>query len=83
MAEIIEGNVVINHVIMHALDERCTGCERIATLDGKEYCSAYSNPVSKWRGGHCNLATHVKLAVATEKVKVNPLKASKRAAKGK
>lgn len=83
MAEIIDGNVVINRVIMHALDERCTGCERIANLEGKMYCSAYSNPTSKWKGGHCNLATHVKLAIATEKTKVNPLKASKRAAKGK
>lgn len=83
MAEIVDGNVVVNKVVMQALDERCTGCERIATIEGKEYCSAYSNPVSKWRTGHCNLATHVKLAVTAEKTKVNPLKASKRAAKGK
>ena len=70
-------------IAMGALDERCSGCERIATFDGISYCSAYMFPEKKWSAGHCNLATHVKIARNEQTVKVNPLKASKRAAKGK
>jgi hypothetical protein len=38
------------------------------------------NPAAKWRLGFCNLATHAKPEIKVVTVKVNPLKAAKRAA---
>ncbi len=61
--------------------EKCDGCERHGSFEGKDYCFSYQNPASKWTLGRCNLATHVKTAVQAQ-AKVNPLKASKRASKG-
>lgn len=62
--------------------EQCTGCERIREFDNKEYCSSYPDPAYKWSQGRCNFATHLKTQT-TAQAKVNPLKASKRAAKGR
>ena len=45
-------------------------------------CSSYPNPARKWATGRCNFATHMK-AEAAGSTKVNPLKASKRAARGR
>ncbi|MGL4722238.1 MAG: PxxKW family cysteine-rich protein [Desulfovibrionaceae bacterium] len=78
-----EGNVVYKGVVMQALVEQCSGCDRIGTFENHQYCVAYHSPESKWKKGHCNLATHVKLATSTVATKVNPLKAAKRAAKGR
>lgn len=61
----------------------CEGCERIATAEEQKTCTVYANPAAKWRLGICNLATHVKPEVKTVKVRINPLKASKRASKRK
>jgi hypothetical protein len=36
--------------------------------------------MKKWSAGICNFATHVKIEIKTEDLKVNPLKASKKAA---
>jgi len=64
--------------------EKCEGCERAIEVESTKYCSAYTSPESKWRLGICNFATHVKPEISTATIKVNPLKASKRAAtKGK
>ena len=62
--------------------EACEGCGRIVERDGGLYCQASHYPQVKWRLGLCNLATHVKEAVVSSKAKINPLKASKRAAGG-
>jgi hypothetical protein len=62
--------------------ESCQGCERVASLDDAVYCKSYPNPAAKWRLGVCNFATHVKSQTKAA-VKVNPLKASKRANKKK
>ncbi|MDH3347484.1 MAG: PxxKW family cysteine-rich protein, partial [Desulfobulbaceae bacterium] len=35
-------------------------------------------PEAKWRLGMCNFATHAKPEIKVVKVKINPLKASKR-----
>lgn len=71
-------------VIMSPVVENCTGCERIAAFDDVNYCPSYAQPEKKWTRGICNFATHVKATVdATGKTKVNPLKASKRAARGR
>lgn len=59
--------------------ENCQGCERTVTVESNTYCSAYTLPESKWRHGICNFATHVKPEITTAAVKINPLKASKRA----
>ncbi len=59
--------------------EKCEGCERIVELEGAKYCSTYADPSAKWRLGICNFATHAKPEIVTTKIRVNPLKASKRA----
>jgi hypothetical protein len=71
-------------VIMTPVVENCTGCERIAQFEEAAYCPSYAQPAKKWSRGICNFATHIKATVDKEgKVKVNPLKASKRAARGR
>ena len=63
--------------------EQCEGCERIATLENNKYCDTYANPAAKWRLGMCNFATHAKPEVKITTIRVNPLKAAKRASKRK
>jgi len=64
--------------------DKCEGCARIVTVENSSFCSTYLVPEAKWRQGICNFATHVKPEIVTAKTRVNPLKASKRAAaKGK
>ena len=66
-----------------AVIEQCVGCERIVEHEGVSFCSTYVNPEAKWKLGMCNFATHAKPEIAVVKVRVNPLKAAKRASKGK
>lgn len=47
------------------------------------YCKMSANPAAKWHVGECNYASHIVDAAPTEQKKVNPLKASKRAAAGR
>jgi len=63
--------------------EQCEGCERIVEKDGTRYCRTYLYPAAKWRHGLCNFATHAKPELRLVKVRVNPLKASKRASRRK
>lgn len=64
--------------------DKCEGCERAKEFEGQKFCGSYPNPERKWARGACNFATHVKAEIdASGKVKVNPLKASKRAARGR
>ncbi len=63
--------------------EKCEGCGRIVTTDAGRFCSVYPHPEMKWRRGICNFATHVKLEVKKAADKINPLKAAKRAARGR
>lgn len=74
--------VEVNGVVMQLAVEQCAGCERAASFEEQQYCSAYPNPARKWAAGRCNFATHFKTESA-KSAKVNPLKASKRAAKGR
>ena len=74
--------VSVNGFIISPCVEQCSGCERARAFDDQQFCSSYPDPARKWVGGNCNFATHIKVAVA-DKAKVNPLKASKRAAKGR
>jgi len=57
--------------------ENCEGCERVVVG------SAYPAPAKKWIGGICNFASHVKVDLSIAELKINPLKASKKAAGAK
>ncbi|MCB2181861.1 MAG: PxxKW family cysteine-rich protein [Desulfobulbaceae bacterium] len=59
--------------------EQCEGCERIVEANNNKYCQTYAFPDAKWRLGICNFATHKKPEIIVDKIRVNPLKASKRA----
>lgn len=63
--------------------DKCEGCERIVEEGGSKYCQTYHYPEAKWRLGICNFATHQKPEIKVATVKVNPLKAAKRASKAK
>lgn len=64
--------------------ENCEGCDRIVNGSIGKVCSAYPAPGRKWSlGGICNFATHVKVEIKSEELRVNPLKASKKASGGK
>ncbi len=63
--------------------ESCAGCDRVVNFEESQYCLAFPDPGIKWRRGNCNLATHVKNERAAMSAKLNPLKASKRAAAGR
>ena len=88
MAKILEGavqgadGVELNGALLQPVVEQCEGCDRVRTFAEQEFCSSYSAPARKWTSGRCNFATHVK-ASTSGGGKVNPLKASKRAAKGR
>ena len=59
--------------------DKCQGCDRIVEEDSAQYCATYINPAAKWRLGICNFATHAKPEIEVVTVRVNPLKAAKRA----
>ncbi len=65
----------------HFIVEDCQGCNRTAEYPAGWYCDACPDPSIKWKHGRCNLATHVKSSVKNDKIKINPLKASKRNAR--
>lgn len=59
--------------------DKCIGCDRVIEVESQQFCKTYTSPAAKWKLGICNFASHVKPEIATSTVKVNPLKASKRA----
>jgi hypothetical protein len=63
--------------------EECQGCERVAKGTIGDVCVSFPNPKAKWSAGLCNFATHKKIDLTKADVRVNPLKAAKRAAAGK
>ena len=73
--------VTLKGILLHTVVEQCAGCAKVADFEGQEFCSAYPAPERKWAQGPCNFATHVKRETG-KAAKVNPLKASKRAARG-
>ncbi len=80
-----QGNdVFVNGVLCQQIIDKCEGCGRIKEHDGGKYCGSFPAPEKKWHLGVCNFATHVRAEIDKGgKVKINPLKASKRAAKGR
>lgn len=76
-------DVTLNGTILKPVIDKCEGCDRIRLFEGENFCSSFPVPAGKWRmGNRCNMATHVQNERAAAQ-KVNPLKASKRASKGK
>ena len=67
----------------HEVVAECEGCERVHDWPGGKYCMTFASPASKWATGICNFATHKKVERAQTSKKINPLKASKKAAAGK
>jgi len=63
--------------------EKCEGCGRIVEQEGAQYCRTYLSPSAKWKLGMCNFATHAKPEINVVTVRINPLKAAKRASKRK
>jgi len=77
-----DAGITLNGTIMLPIIEQCEGCERTRAFEELVYCGAYPNPERKWASGKCNFATNIKKETS-KAAKVNPLKASKRAAKGR
>ncbi len=67
----------------HTVVDQCEGCSRILTASEGVFCAVAPAPATKWARGKCNFATHTERKVAEQNQKLNPLKASKRAAAGK
>ena len=67
----------------HSVVTECEGCSRVEQYDTGRFCTAYAEPIMKWKSGPCNFATHVKKEEATPKKALNALKASKRKATGR
>lgn len=59
--------------------DKCDGCNRTVEQDGKKFCTSFLDPTAKWKLGICNFATHAKPEITISKVRINPLKAAKRA----
>ena len=74
--------VVVNGFVVSPIIDKCEGCDRVRTFEEQQFCGSYPNPAKKWFDGRCNFATHIKTE-SGKAAKVNPLKASKRAAKGR
>ncbi len=60
--------------------EPCQGCSRVSTYEDGDFCNVVPSPSTKWRVGPCSFATHVDRKREEVAQKINPLKASKRAA---
>ncbi len=67
----------------HSVVDTCEGCSRTVTFDEATFCAVAPNPASKWARGSCNFATHLERKAVETNLKINPLKASKRAAASK
>lgn len=81
-AKMTPEGMMYNGFLCQPVVEQCQGCDRTQGFEGQDFCTSYPMPASKWTMGRCNLATHVKREMKAG-AKVNPLKASKRASKGK
>ncbi len=77
-----ENGVLVNGVSVKPIIDKCEGCDRVRLFEEEKFCSSYPAPERKWVGGNCNFATHI-VSESSKQGKVNPLKASKRASKGR
>jgi len=65
------------------ISEKCDGCAKIIEWEGNRYCQIFPDPTARWLMGICPMATHVKREYKETTQKINPLKASKRAARAR
>jgi hypothetical protein len=72
-------NQIYSSGIFNPVIEKCAGCNQVIEVESQEICKTYTSPEAKWKLGICNFASHIKPDISTSTVKVNPLKASKRA----
>jgi len=63
--------------------DKCEGCKNVDVYDNITYCRAYMKPEAKWIDGRCPLCTVKIVIVQKDEKKLNPLKASKKAAKAR
>ena len=80
-----DAGVTYKGVVMEPVDEKCEGCERHPALRRRKFLS-HLRPARPQVGPTASAIspTHVRAEVdKTGAVKVNPLKASKRAARGR
>lgn len=68
--------------ICNPVVEQCEGCKNIDVYNELTYCKTYMKPEVKWLSGRCPMNT-IKIVVAEDTKKLNPLKASKKAAKAR
>ena len=78
----VDGGIKFKGMTLKLIIEQCEGCAKAAEFESEKFCTLYPMPEKKWSHGKCNSATHVKIATE-EQAKINPLKASKRAARGR
>lgn len=81
-AQRTDSGVIVNGMAVQPIIDKCEGCDRVREFESEKYCSSYPTPDRKWAGGRCNFATHI-ASESAKQAKVNPLKASKRASKGR
>jgi len=67
----------------HTVVNQCEGCSRTVSSSDGTFCAIAPSPATKWARGTCNMATHLQRKVSEQAQKINPLKASKRAAASK
>ena len=83
------GSIIMIANGFQPVEPRCLGCGNIVTqtqfleVPAVNLCRIYFNPEGRWSGGHCPMGTHVKKKVEMEAKALDPIKASKRAAKGR
>ena len=82
-ATMTENGLSFKGAIFQPVIDKCEGCSRVRSFEDQSYCSSYPMPNAKWSMGNCNFATHTKEVATGKQAKVNPLKASKRASKGR
>lgn len=75
--------MLYNGAVFQPVIDKCEGCGRVREFEGEKFCTSYPMPTAKWSLGVCNFSTHARTGLGGGNTKVNPLKASKRAAKGK
>lgn len=70
-------------VTLKPTTEKCEGCTNVVAEGEEKHCRIYRDPAFMWRDDSCRMATHLVRKAETTDAKINPLKASKRASRGK
>jgi hypothetical protein len=63
--------------------DRCAGCANIEKWPTGDYCTCYASPEYKWTVRNCVRATHIEALEKAKEKELDPLKKSKRMARGR